>query len=190
METYQTEQALALARERQHHIAAAARQLETLRLFEERQSNDNVTTLNYDVQINENYVGLQGQTDEIRKSEKKGDIKGEKIVHFKEDTTMSPGVIVPPGEKKKPENSIAASVLHYADIGLSTELQSILNRSTLDPANSFLGNELEKSLYQLDERKKFVSSQYDEKSREEQLQKQVSKRHGKLPSIVIFQQSY
>ena len=39
-------------------------------------------------------------------------------------------------------NAAALSVLHYADVGLSTELQRVLNRSTLDPDVSVTGSML------------------------------------------------
>ena len=40
------------------------------------------------------------------------------------------------------ETLAGGSVLHYADVGLSTELQRILNRSTLDPEASLEGSML------------------------------------------------
>ena len=58
METYQAEQALALAKERQHHIAAAARQLETLLSMEENDTirNDHSASLQ-----GEDYMSLLSQ---------------------------------------------------------------------------------------------------------------------------------
>ena len=72
METYQAEQATALARERQHHITAAARQLETLLALEEGKSPGNdKSTLNYERRVDENYVGIQLSTEDIEDIEEK-----------------------------------------------------------------------------------------------------------------------
>ena len=66
METYQAEQAIALARERQHHITAAARQLETLLALEEGKAvRNDESTLNYEGGVDENYVGIQLSTEDI-----------------------------------------------------------------------------------------------------------------------------
>ena len=60
METYQAEQALALAKERQHHIAAAARQLETLLAMEEN-DNDTIRNDNAASLVGENYMSFLSQ---------------------------------------------------------------------------------------------------------------------------------
>jgi len=64
VETYQHQQALALAKERNHHIEAAARQLETLRLLEERQREKvNVSSARSN-KIDESYIAKRAQISE------------------------------------------------------------------------------------------------------------------------------
>jgi hypothetical protein len=206
METYRTEQAIALARERQHHVAAAARQLETLRALEERQMGGGgiTATLNYEERVDENYLGKRMDTSDskdvntiesigpsvatatdlgvINESQGKSSDSNSGSVHLKDDGGISPPA-VPITTATAPSlgvgnisnQSIAASVLHYADIGLSTELQNILNRSTLDPGTSLLGTDLDKSLYDYQLDRKSNTNISDNEEREEQLQKQVSK---------------
>ena len=193
METYQAEKALALARERQHHIAAAARQLETLRILEAvghhsqdegnlpyNNNHNNNAALNFENQVNENYIK---SNDEEHKETNQIAISSNAI-----DTRNTLDSVVPSqqnGHKDFEANdtisnsnqqSIAASVLHYADLGLSTELQNILNHSSLDPSISLLGNSVPGVTRRLDWRKgdalDNVKSSVDNTA--EQLQNQVS----------------
>ena len=57
-------------------------------------------------------------------------------------SASSIGGMLPNSMLGPPSNVAAASVLHYADTGLSTELQRVLARSTLDPNLSFGGSVL------------------------------------------------
>ena len=179
METYQTEQAMALARERQHHITAAARQLEALLAMEEEQANDrNTSPLDYETRVNENYIGVKLSTEEIDVNDNtEAEVEQKtKSVYFKDDTSnydvdsrkremyqqlqqqhqqqqqLGPSSVI----RNRSNQSIAAaaSVLNYSDVGgLSTELRNMLNRSTFDPSYSLLLNNdlhLEKSILNVD----------------------------------------
>ena len=146
METYQAEQATALARERQHHITAAARQLETLLALEEGKSPGNdKSTLNYERRVDENYVGIQLSTEDIEDIEEKEKTNTDlntKTFQLKGDAVPSTDTFTST-VRQRSNQSIAASIMNYSDIGgLSTELKSILNRSTLDPSSSLLLTDL------------------------------------------------
>ena len=57
MKKYQTQHAIALAKETNHHVQAAARQLETLQKLE-RRGNSKIGDTKIDLQrIDENYIG-------------------------------------------------------------------------------------------------------------------------------------
>ena len=153
IENYKSEQAIALARERHQHLEAAARQLETLRRIESKQLNMNpkVNMKN----IDENYIAL---------NQLNGSPSGRDIV--KDDNALNTVANksnnkdlqdhqnhIPPS-KFKMHNSISqnnpdptqqinsqslldASILHYTDMRLSTELQKVLGRSLVDYDASF-----------------------------------------------------
>lgn len=163
METYQTQQAIALAKERHHYVEAAARQLETLQKLEEKTSTS-PTNRTPNIQPIEKYLApIEGYVD----ADRGGGRPGRHIVSKENqgDTFPAPAETVVPTESALrasfPENGDqflpvtlspqdtdlsrspshadripAASVLHYTDIGLSTELQRVLNRSTFDPEAS------------------------------------------------------
>ena len=142
METYQAEQAIILARERQNHITAAARQLEVLLAMEKEDESNNFTddespvhNNNYkNNRVNENYVGVKLSTEEINANalESEDSLK----------TTMSSS----PAIRNRVNQAIAASILNYSDIGgLSTEFKNVLNHSALDPSCSLLLTDLNKS---------------------------------------------
>jgi len=65
VETYQHQQAVALARERDYHIEAAARQLETLRILEQRQKEEDISASSApDNNIDESYIGREAHISE------------------------------------------------------------------------------------------------------------------------------
>ena len=59
------------------------------------------------------------------------------------ETSLLPSMTVGPQSNN---TAATGSILHYADNGLSTELQRVLNRSTLDPSFSALGSGFDHSL--------------------------------------------
>ena len=172
MENYRSEQEIALAHERQHHIAAAARQLDTLVQLEQKaeEAKENIGM----GQINEHYVRVEAtehpelHEDGIEPNHIKR-VKNDLKVHFKEPT--------PPRTTSKSNLSVLASVLRYDDLGLSAELNGLLDRSTLDPGTSLLvPGSIGQSLPSLSFLGKTQTSHHgDEETRKEQLlQRQVS----------------
>jgi Autophagy protein Apg9. len=159
VDNYQSEQALAIARERQHHIAAAARQLATLRDIEVQNDKVLTTDINLDPnQIDEQYVqidhnGKNDTNNSIEPNETNPDdkrhhgietfeeeVKGDKNyprVRF-QDSTLTSRQSLSRTFSKSNNVSTLASVLRYDDAGLSAELNGLLNRSTLDPSVSLL----------------------------------------------------
>jgi hypothetical protein len=177
VETYQHDQTIAIARERQHHIEAAARQLETFTQLERRTHDPAAVTqsgLNEGANMMESYVAGPPPVNDG------ADVGGGcpispphfpdphaapfavstpsvPRVHFEQressfpsmqasqdtlgslqpvDSMSSSSVLATPpslGSTLPNSSGVVNSVLHYADLGLSTELRRILNRSTLDP---------------------------------------------------------
>jgi autophagy-related protein 9 len=178
---YKEIESAALVREQQHHLAAAARQLETLVEMEQqtRRMDPNAT---FGIsQLNESYLrqraaGLKptGGADSgggapatltlisqlpltpSRPSSNETSASTLPLANhgFKFEPPTQSRQLTPLPFAASPEhdqthlssfqtslhplrlpnpNSATLSVLHYADIGLSTELQRVLNRSTLDP---------------------------------------------------------
>ena len=194
MERYQSEQTKALARERQHHIVAAARQLATLRELEDRDSLTSGPRLEQN-QINEQYAKVETGPQKFAKDveidlqscvknldtnvfDKQLDgIKNEQArVHFKDSQPTLPSAAQ--RTMGKSTSSTMTNTLRYDDIGLSTELNSLLNRSTLDPDASLLlpgsiGHSLP-SLSFLGQTQQSIYTGKEEVPREELLQRQVS----------------
>mmetsp|Transcript_5331 Transcript_5331/g.7673 ORF Transcript_5331/g.7673 Transcript_5331/m.7673 type:complete len:702 (-) Transcript_5331:639-2744(-) len=205
IERYKHIEAHALAKERQHHIDAAARQLENLLLAERTQRNMiNPMDKMRLSQVDETYI-----TKEIENEASNGSGDGTKstasLLHRAEtqsrNTMISSGINLtdnidsassstynysdvqqgrdfesnfpsdrPPtsASSLRQFNSVlhsplatssnartssqlmspdaAASVLHYADLGLSTELRRMLNRSTFDPGMTIGGGTMDQSL--------------------------------------------
>lgn len=201
VDNYQIEQALAIARERQHHIAAAARQLATLRDIEVR--NDKVLTADINLdpnQIDEQYVQIdhndKNDTNSIEPNETNPDgkrhhgietfeeeVKGDKNyprVRFQDSTLISRQSLSSASSSRtfsKSNNlSTLSSVLRYDDAGLSAELNGLLNRSTLDPSVSLLfpGN-VHQSISRLGQLPSHREEEGDDDdTREQILQRQVS----------------
>ncbi len=175
IETYQAQQAVALAHERQHHISAAARQLETLRKLE-NQVEESKGDATFVPNIDEAYVmqnqgsGEVNSEDEVIIRREKSNVK----VHFQEaDITNTHDS---PMTTTKSNLSALASVLVHEDLGLSAELQRVLNRSTLDPgASSFFPSYADQSLPSLSYLEQNVgmhASQNNDNNREQLLQRQ------------------
>ncbi len=145
IETYQAQQAVALAHERQHHISAAARQLETLRKLE-NQVEESKDDANFIPNIDEKYViQNQGSGEAISDGGVMRREKSNLKVHFQE--AEAPDAHDSPMTTTKSNLSALASVLVHEDLGLSAELQRVLNRSTLDPgASSFFPSYADHSL--------------------------------------------
>eukprot|EP00978_Attheya_sp_CCMP212_P027362 scaffold91632_cov54-Attheya_sp.AAC.1 len=181
VETYQHDQTIAIARERQHHIEAAARQLETFTQLERRTHDQAVVSqsgLNQGANMMESYVAGPPPVNDGADVGGGGPISPPHFpdphaapfavstpsvprVHFEQreysippvdssmqasqdtlgslqpvDSMTSSSVLttLPSLGSTLPNSSgVVNSVLHYADLGLSTELRRILNRSTLDP---------------------------------------------------------
>jgi autophagy-related protein 9 len=141
VDSYRSEQEKALSYERQHHIAAAARQLDTLLHLEqkgEEMKKDAVIG-----RINEHYVNAEDtEKQEIFSNQidngkhDKNDLK----VHFKDQASQLPSMspISASRTTSKSNLSVLASVLQYDDLGLSAELNGLLDRSTLDPGASLM----------------------------------------------------
>jgi len=156
VDNYQSEQAQALARERQHHIAAANRQIATLRDFETLSKSVLKTEVNLDPnQIDDHYVRVDNKEkndcvsvelfhensdgendDDIDTFEEVEGCKDHQHVRFQESTPTSRQLASRTFSKSN--LSTLASVLQYDDAGLSAELNGLLNRSTLDPSVSLL----------------------------------------------------
>lgn len=202
VENYQSEQALAIARERQHYIAAAARQLATLRDIEVQSDKVLKTEINLDPnQIDEHYVQIEHneKNDNISivepynvnaddKShydrETVEEVKGDKTysrVRFQDSTPLSRQSASRTFSKSN--LSTLASVLRYDDAGLSAELNGLLNRSTLDPSVSLLfpGN-INQSLLPMGHLQSYSEEDVEDDTRERILQRQVSY----LPPISII----
>lgn len=155
MKTYQNQQAIALARERHHYVEAATRQLETLQKMEEN-TNANPDNQIPNIQPIEKYLapdadrggGRPGQ--HIMSHETRGDsfpvaadaaTASALHVHFPKHEDQILPISLPNNMSSSRALSHtdaipAASMLHYTDTSLSTELQRVLNRSTLDPEAS------------------------------------------------------
>ena len=180
IKNYQNEQAVALARERQHHIAAAARQLDRLRELEEYNDVTGGPHLEQN-QINEHYVKVDtdlqsgADIDPATIETPMDAVKEERNnlrVHFKDLPPTPPSTT---RTMSKSNLSVLASVLRYDDIGLSAELNSLLNRSTFDPgASLLLPGESLPSLSFLGHPQQNSHLGEDETTREEVLQRQVS----------------
>jgi len=155
MESYQSEQAIALARERQHHITAAERQLATLREIE-LQDRDDLTSgphLEHN-HINEQYAKVETDLQCCVKDvelDSHNCVKDAEIETFETPSSNETNNVrvqfkdlppTPPSSAQrtmsKSNLSTLANALCYDDIGLSAELNSLLNRSTLDPDASSL----------------------------------------------------
>lgn len=151
MEKYKNQQAIALTLERQHHIEAAERQLETLQRIEDKAKAKLDSLAKNNEHIDENYM--------IHKVEEPGvdEESGKPLQTIQshvtqEDSFSRPANIsrqtsplnanqiasTPPenisSSKYQRDGTTTSSVLHYADVDLSTELQRVL---TLDPEASF-----------------------------------------------------
>jgi hypothetical protein len=104
-------------------------------------------------------------------------IKNEQArVHFKDSQPTLPSAAQ--RTMGKSTSSTMTNTLRYDDIGLSTELNSLLNRSTLDPDASLLlpgsiGHSLP-SLSFLGQTQQSIYTGKEEVPREELLQRQVS----------------
>lgn len=208
VETYQNQVALALARERQAHIEAAARQIETLHHLEQRRHVPNESggipqhqPAGPD-QLQESYIGPSQPRASVgaihpshnssmpRNSDSGADSGGggsaqlhseshgavydeqgyppsssmhdtvgelppssaQNIPRFGNTSLQNSGLnsirTVPSSSSLLPSGTLgpgtaaSASVLHYTDNALSTELARVLNRSTLDPTLSVLNSDL------------------------------------------------
>lgn len=142
MKIYQTQQAVALARERQHHIAAAALQLETLQKLETISSKSKLDSdnKNHLPPIDEHHITTTACN------------SGADDSNFEERSKSSFQEVPNQMTSSLSTTSETESVLDYTDIGLSTELQNILNNSALDPDESTFslstfGSGIHRSLY-------------------------------------------
>lgn len=178
IEEYKNNETMEMARERQHHIEAAARQLETLAQLEQQRRLVGPAGQAYGAKVDESYIGKAaggadsgggvGIATHQRSTTELGAIDTSPRVHFdgstreesqsqqspsRADRGPGPGEfsagLPPPGRSMmsglrspSPANPAALSVLHYADLGLSSELRRILNRSTLDSDASGMGSVL------------------------------------------------
>ncbi len=136
MASYQAEQARALAKERQHHIAAAARQLETLLAMEESDTGAKNQDLNNEAATK---AVLKEEYMQPVENSPESEIAPELQLQWDAPNEEEGGKVVDEGLKsssvdKISQQHVAASVLHYADMRLSTELNNILNGSALDPS--------------------------------------------------------
>lgn len=148
---------MALALEQQYHISAAARQLDTLAMLEQRRTEDTSETF---ANINETYIGgsrppqadagagvvpprspfTPSATASPRTSPRDNPPQQHTPPPFAipDSANIQSQVSVRQSQGPRriqspaPTNPGSLSVLHYADIGLSTELQRMLNGSTLD----------------------------------------------------------
>jgi hypothetical protein len=172
MSSYQHRQALAVAKERQLHISAAARQLEMLRKLEEKEAtelkgnemDEQYLRVNLPVIDSENFSGERNSGTKHTPNEKGLD-------QMKKDELS----VTPVGVQHQIMN---ASAFNYDDLALSTELQNILNHSTLDAetlTESLLDPESSlMSLSNLQQSHRQRSESFEDgKSRERKLQKQV-----------------
>ena len=153
IENYKSEQAIALARERHQHLEAAARQLETLRRIESKQLNMNpkVNMKN----IDENYIALNqlngspsgrdivkddNALNTVANKSNNKDLQGHQN-HIPPSKFMMHNSISQnnpdPTQQINSQSLLDASILHYTDMRLSTELQKVLGRSLVDYDASF-----------------------------------------------------
>jgi len=148
--SYKKKQETALAKERQHHIEAAARQLETLMMMEQKKQQ---LQQQRNLEANIITANTPDVTDTAKRSkEQQAIIETKHETHLTQQQQLSSTSLhiseppanlatpLPSNTLAPPISNLAAamSVLHYADAGLSTELQRILNQSTLDLASSRL----------------------------------------------------
>ena len=167
MENYQSDQAIALTLERQHHIAAASRQLERLHEIEDQMDElkDEPTGPQ---QINEQYVRIESRNnavvgeaiDPYNTKREKSNLR----VHFKDPSPLSHL-----SASRTTSKSNLASVLRYDDMGLSAELNGLLNRSTLAGTSLLVQNSIDHSLPSL----QMSHHRDNENNREQRLQHQV-----------------
>jgi hypothetical protein len=186
MQQYRSEQAHAIARERQHHIAAAVRQLATLREVELQNNEIDMSKLNLDPnQINEQYVRVDhdlnhSNTSDEPREEFTDDINYDNVEPFEEfkEEKCYPRVQfkdLPSTSRQSASRILNKSnlVLRYDDVGLSAELNGLLNRSTLDPSVSLLapGN-FSQSLSPVEQVQSYIAEEGND-TREQILQRQV-----------------
>lgn len=141
VQDYQTEKANALARERQHHIAAAARQIAMLSELEKSRQDIRVDPhINVD-QINEEYIQPPLDQENVDKHIASEELPPRQENHRVKFTDLpSTPQIGTLRNMSRSNLSALASVLKYDDVGLSAELNGLLNISSLDPMMSTLFN--------------------------------------------------
>lgn len=145
MEKYQAQKAIELAKEAQHHIEAAARQLETLENVEKGSSQFHGYKQNFQ-KIDESYFLRREKTvtNDMRQSMnddgdhssglqniKPCNINITNKLSFDENSSSSGSL------NSQPKLPSVSNILHYGDINLSTELQNVLDYSTLKSGVSF-----------------------------------------------------
>lgn len=183
IENYRNNQEIALSQERQHHIAAAARQLEAL-----LQAEDKGKELNpCGGQINEQYVTVEATNHELHGGQiEHNELKretNELRVQFKEPAQYT-SHLPSSRDTSKSNLSVLASALQYDDIGLSAELNGLLERSTLDTGTSLLeADGIDQSLPSLSFFERAQTSNYGDATikKEQALQRQVS-----VPTCIYF----
>jgi len=157
VENFKAEETFALLREQQHHVHAAARQLETLAMLEKKMS----AIAPPPVRIDEGYI-IQSSIHQSRQigtshmnptistasnqicatTDEQSDVQGidNDLVppfahhnshnqHFKDQSSE---ISRRSNGKPWPAKPLDSSSLHFVDTSLSTELRNVLNRSTLD----------------------------------------------------------
>jgi hypothetical protein len=143
VQDYQNEKANAIARERQHHIAAAARQIAMLSELENSRHDIRVDPHINDDQINEEYIQppLDQGNVENHQSMSSEELSSKQENHKVKFTDLSSTPQIGTIRNMSRSNlSALASVLNYDDVGLSAELNGLLNISSLDPMMSTLFN--------------------------------------------------
>jgi len=190
LENFREIEAEALAREQEHHMEAAAKQLETLIQMEQQSKRVDPAITSGISRLNESYLrqraavtratggadsggGAPARTTQpplvpltpARQIQNDSQMRTPPMVNhfstleqptrqreltplpfasspdFDETQSSTTQASLRPLRSPSP-NSAALSILHYADAGLSTELQRMLNRSTLDPDLSVSGSML------------------------------------------------
>ena len=176
MSSYQHQQALAVAKERQLHIAAAGRQLEMLRKLEGEK--DAVVNLNEmdDQYLKVNLPEIEPRTESSRSDNAFEPLGGTALDGELDDVRKDELPFV--FSERKEKQGMQTSTLEGA---LSTELELVLNHTNLDPET--LTDSLMNTEHSLGSLSKLQHSVHrhksdsfdDEINRETKLQKQVSK---------------
>jgi hypothetical protein len=156
VETYKTEETKALARERQLHIEAAAHQLEVLKQLEQRRQVESQGNHGTDANIShfaraaggadsgggfvpeEPPLAVPELTTRLGADQQLSSNQYREVASSASRSSIQPSV--QDGTLRGISSSTSLGVPHYADVGLSRELRTMLGHSSFDPGLSAMSS--------------------------------------------------